>query len=287
MLSGSINIARLDCSGMRGASAWTAGAAGVAVGLGLAPVVPPAVGLVASTLVAVVAMRFVDDRPRYELAGTVYLFGFGLGIVATEPGGGYGQTTLVALFVFGILSAALVLVDAAIDRGVDRAFETLDSRFGGENTDEQKLEAALSAGAGTVKVVRTVLRVSRNLLRYVLFAVLGLVGIVLNTAGVQVSVPLVVIDHRLDVVMMVVVGTVITVFHACDFVAGVLYTARTSVDEGRELTDQMRDSAATRRGDRQAPAGSGETGSDSPGKQDTATNRSADNTGAITDDSRE
>lgn len=256
----------------------------MAVGLGLAPVVPPAVGLVAGTLVAVVAMRFVDGRPRYELAGTVYLFAFGLGIVATEPGGGYGQTTLVALFGFGVLSAALMLVDAAIDRGVDRAFETLDSKLGDENTDERKLEAALSAGAGTVEIVLTVLRVSRNLLRYVLFAVVGLVGIVLNTAGVQVSVPLVVLDHRLDVVMVVVVGTVSTVFHACGFAAGLLHTARTSVDEGRELTDQMRDSAATRRGDGQTSARPGETGSESPREQDAATDTSA---GAVTDESRE
>jgi hypothetical protein len=221
---------------MRVASSWTAGGVGALAGVGLATVTPPALGVVAGAFVALVGLQFVDGLARYGLAGTVYLLVFGLGVVSIGLSG--AQTTLLAVFGFGLLSVLRVALDVAVDRGIDTAERLARDRVGsGDGTSE--LETAVSAGAGIVEVVWTLFGVTRRILWGFVALTAGVVSVVLNAAGVEILVPLVVVDTNLDTVMVVAVGSVLGSFYACGFLADVWHTAQTSVDEGRELRDQL------------------------------------------------
>lgn len=275
---------------MRSISAWTAGGVGAVAGLGLATVAPPALSLAAGALLAIVAMQFVDGWPQYGLAGTVYLFTTGLGILVPNIGDGYGQTALVALFAFGVLSALKVAVDEAIDRGIDRVTSRVEGRVGSDDDTATELDTALSAGAGVVEIAWTVLGVSANVLRYAVFAGAGMVGIVLNSLGIRLFVPLVVVDYRIDVVMPVVVASVITGFYACGFVVELWHMVKTSVDESRELTGQFGDG---RDSQRPSATGAGEPtlpDASDPGTTDDVEGtdgQNSDSTSAVTDEPAE
>jgi len=224
---------------MRLAGGAFAGAVGAGAGLGAATVVPPALGVVAGAFVALAVLQLPGGLQRYGVAGTVYLLAFALGIVVLDPGGGYDQTTLVALAVFGVLSALKAGLDLAIDRGIETVLHRAEDSIGSGESDASEIETALSAGAGLVEIGLTVVGLSAGVLWYVLFAAAAAVGVVLNALGIEVLVPLVVVDHSLDLVMVAVVGAVTVGFFVCGFVADLYHTLKTSVGEGKELRDRL------------------------------------------------
>jgi hypothetical protein len=218
--------------------AWIAGGVGALAGVGAATALPLALALVLGTVVSLVALQFAGTLPRYGLAGTVYLLVFGLGIALLGLSG--AQTTLLALFVFGIVSALRVALEVGVDRGIDAAERLARDRVSsGEGASE--LETAISAGAGIIEIAWTLFGITRRILWGLLALTAGVLGVVLNTFGVEILVPLVVVDTSLDIVMLVVVGSVLGSFYACGFLADILQMVRTSVDESRELRDQLGD----------------------------------------------
>ena len=219
-------------------AAWIAGGVGALAGLGAATALPLALALVVGTVVSLVTLQFAGTLPRYGLAGTVYLLVFGLGIIVLGLSG--AQTTLLALFVFGILSALRVALEVAVDHGINTAERLARDRVNsGEGASE--LETAISAGAGIVEIVWTLFGITRRILWGLIALTAGLLGVVLNTFGVEILVPLVVVDTSLDIVMLVVVGSALGSFYACGFLADILRMVQTSVDESRELRDQLGD----------------------------------------------
>ena len=218
-------------------AAWTAGGVGAVAGLGTATAAPPALSLVLGAVVSLVALQFADGLPRYGLAGTVYLLVVGLGILVLDLSG--AQTTLLALFGFGLVSTLRVAIEVAVDRGIDAAERLARDRVDSGEEGASELETAVSAGAGIAEIAWTLFGVTRKVLWGLFALTAGVLGVVLNTLGIEVLVSLVVVDVRLDIVMVVVVGSVLGSFYACGFLADVWQMVQTSVNESKALRDQI------------------------------------------------
>lgn len=214
---------------MKGVNAWTAGGLGVAAAWVVGGVVPPVVAIALGAVTAVLGMQFVDEWPRYALAGTVYALGFGVVVALVGPGGTYRTTPLVSLLGFGGLSAVIVGVRALGRRGVARLGGVVDERY------TETVYDAVSAGAGTLSLVWTTIRAHERAARYTGIAGVGTAGFVLNLLGVSIPVPVWFLADGLDATTVAFVGAVVSGFHALSTVSATWRTAKRSATRGSDL----------------------------------------------------
>ncbi|WP_436931014.1 hypothetical protein [Halosimplex halobium] len=254
---------------MRLANAVTAPAAGVAIVVALAPVVPVAATLLVGAVVAT-AVTFRAGTHRYGLVGALYLLGVGAAVLALARFPfAWKRTPLFALWGFGLLSLAVFCLRVAlgvvgrrvlalvVDEGADSVWDAL-SAFGGTLVVAWSVltaheKAARSAGVAAGVSTTTLL----DALGYgfpVLAGVLQRYRSV-TVAGREFVVPLWALRHGVDATTVLFVGCLIVGFHTVGTLAA---TWRAVKDTTGYATEQAGDVAADAAADGGDADGSGD-----------------------------
>ncbi|WP_436909261.1 hypothetical protein [Halosimplex marinum] len=251
---------------MRLANAVTAPAAGVAVVVALAPVVPVAATLLVGAVVAM-AVTLRAATHRYGLVGALYLLGVGAAVLALARFPFvWNRTPLFALWGFGLLSLAIFCLRVAlgvvgrralalvVDEGADSVWDAL-SAFGGTLVIAWSVltaheKAVRSAGIGIGVSTTTVL----DALGYgfpVLAGVLRRYRSV-TVAGQEVVVPLWAVRNGIDATTVLFVGCLIVGFHTVGTLAATWQAVKDTTGYATERAGDSvgNDAAAAGSGDR-------------------------------------
>lgn len=191
---------------------WIAAAAiGIVVTTIVAPIefVWPTLAIgVGGVLGAGILLVRRTGRKYYAAAGTAYALGLAGVIYATDMlPSVYTKSPYAALLTLGLVSAGIVLLQYVGQRLVKRLFA---GRMGEDSAT--KAFEAVSAIAGLLGMIWTVLTAKEKAARYGGVTIGGTAGFVLNALGVELPIPWF-IQNGVDASMVLFVGGLLIGFH--------------------------------------------------------------------------
>lgn len=196
---------------MRLVNALTAGIIGIVVAATttILPLTFPAFSIGGGAVVAagVLLVGRRSGQKRYAGTGAVYTLGLAAAIYATGifPAE-FAESPLIALVALGSISGAIAAFSELVGlvaRGV-----------GGETAE--KIVRTIAAVLGLVAIIWTVLTAYEKAIRYAGVGVGSSAGFVFDFVGIELPIPLVLIDGSVDASMVLFVGGVLIGFHTLD-----------------------------------------------------------------------
>lgn len=181
----------------------------VAVGSTVLPITFPALTIGAGAIVAASILLFGrrSGKKHYAGAGAAYTLGLAGVIVVTGVfPSDFSESPLVALVSLGSVSAGIVVVTEGL--------ALIVRRFGGEYAE--RVFKAIAAFLGLLGIIWATITAYEKAIRYAGVGVGGSAGFVMNLLGIELPIPLVLIDGSIDAGIVLFVGGVLIGFHTLD-----------------------------------------------------------------------
>jgi len=191
---------------LKGISA--AGFGGTAVALVLGMVTLPLVAVFAGSLTAFFVTRRFGVQRHYDSVGTVFFLSLGtlIYLIPVLPTA-LKQTPQLFLVVFGLISAAIVLVK----RGVSYLLGVVASKLG-RGDSASSIWNAVSSIVGALVLVWSIIKMKQRLAKTAVTGAATPLGLVLNVLGRFMELPWL-LEVGVDVTAMVFIGGVMVGFH--------------------------------------------------------------------------
>lgn len=186
---------------------------GVATAYGVSGPAWPAVSIALGALTtALVLLLWRGGRKHYTAAGTALVLGTGVLVYATGlfPEA-YGESAMAAMLLLGGVSGVIVVLQEVSRLAVRRAAA---DRVGGDAATA--IFDAISAVVGLLGMVWTVLTFSEKAARYGGVGIGGTTMLVLNVLGVELPIPLWIVNGTVDATILLFVGSVLIGFHSLE-----------------------------------------------------------------------
>lgn len=185
-----------------------AGLGGTAVGLVLGMVTLPLVAVSAGALTAFFVTRTFGVQRHYDSVGTVFFLSLGtlVYLIPFLPTA-FKQTPQLFLVVFGLISAAIVVVK----RGVSHVLSYVASKLG-RGDSASSIWNAVSSIVGALILVWSIIKMKQRLTKTAVTGAATPLGLVLNVAGHFMELPWV-FEVGVDITAMVFIGGVMVGFH--------------------------------------------------------------------------
>jgi hypothetical protein len=185
-----------------------AGLGGTAVGLVLGMVTLPLIAVSAGALTAFFVTRTFGVQRHYDSVGTVFFLSLGtlVYLIPFLPTA-FKQTPQLFLVVFGLISAAIVVVK----RGVSHVLSYVASTLG-RGDSASSIWNAVSSIVGALILVWSIIKMKQRLTKTAVTGAATPLGLVLNVAGHFTELPWV-FEVGVDITAMVFIGGVMVGFH--------------------------------------------------------------------------